>query len=339
MCVFKNSKKDIECFYSKIKDMDDLHILRFYSAFVAVSNGVVIKVSKPIINYCPLADVLYSNLGKDKAIKDFDIRKEIKNSVDCKIKEFGFFTDKRRLYSDSISIKFGASELSMYALRKKEADAVVMVCDGVGTVIVPVPEIVQGIGMRMNGLFYTSPITKTIQRLKNAGCGIPFVDAKIDQYIGIAYAAKVGYKKIIVTINGFSGEKLKEIREMEKKCNISVTIMGVCNTGISNERLREINKYADIIWSCGSNEVRKLTGRKALIQLSKAIPVFVMTQRGVNIISAYFENKNTFKNISCNKQCLVCDDCNGKEIKAEGFVTRIIYTALPVLGKRNPVMR
>jgi len=53
----------------------------------------------------------------------------------------------------------------MYAMRKNVIDSAVLVCDGAGTVIVNRPEIVQGIGARMNGLFYTTPIKNMIVRL------------------------------------------------------------------------------------------------------------------------------------------------------------------------------
>lgn len=333
-----HSELSFNNFCSDIKDMPDLHIFRFYSTFVTVSDGRVIKVSNPLMSYCPLADILYPNLRNVQTIQNYDIREEIKKSVEGEIKDFGLFTDRRQLYSDNISIRFGASEISMFALRKKTADAVVMACDGAGTVIVPVPEVAQGIGMRMNGLFRTSTIAKTIKRLKDAGCFVPFSDAKIDQETGAAHAAEIGYKKIIVTISGFCGGDFKKVRDAEKKYDISVTIMSVCNTGVSVERINEINRYADIVWSCGSDEIRNITGKKALAQLSKAIPVFIMTKKGLLTASAYFEDENIFKDVSFKRQCLVCDDCKGRDVRAGDFTTRTTYTVLPVLGRKNPVM-
>ena len=73
-----------------------------------------------------------------------------------KIAEFGFFTSRRGIIRKDIAVPFGASEILMYCMKKEIIDAAVIVCDGAGTVIVNKPEIVQGIGARMNGLFFTS---------------------------------------------------------------------------------------------------------------------------------------------------------------------------------------
>jgi len=56
--------------------------------------------------------------------------------------------------------------MMMYALKKGGIDAAVTVCDGAGTVISDSPSLIQGIGARMNGLFYTTPIPEVIQRIK-----------------------------------------------------------------------------------------------------------------------------------------------------------------------------
>ena len=56
-------------------------------------------------------------------------------------------------------VGFGASELLSFGLHKGLLDAVVLACDGAGTVVVTKPAMVQGIGGRMSGLVSTTPYT------------------------------------------------------------------------------------------------------------------------------------------------------------------------------------
>jgi putative methanogenesis marker protein 8 len=126
----------------------------------------------------------------------------------------------------------------MYAMKERIIDSAVVVCDGAGTVVVDKPEIVQGIGARMNGLFYTSPIGNIIKRLKETGADVVFPDAKINQTEGIIKAAELGYKKIAVTVNACMDDNLSEIRKIERDRNISVVLLVICTTGITKKTNR-----------------------------------------------------------------------------------------------------
>ena len=44
-------------------NFDDLHIVRFFSSFVAISKGKVIKLTDPYLEYCPLVNILYDGSG------------------------------------------------------------------------------------------------------------------------------------------------------------------------------------------------------------------------------------------------------------------------------------
>ena len=216
----------------------DLHIIRFYSSFVVISNGKTINLTTPHMTYCPLAGSLYKKIEqtKDPGL----LKQAITKSVDEKISKFGHFTKRRELSRSDIAIPYGASEILMYAIRKKAIDAAVVVCDGAGTVIVNRPELVQGIGARMNGLFYTSPIQEVIRGLKKADSCVVFQDAAINQIEGVEKAALLGYKKIAVTINACADEPLHKLGEIERKYKISVTSLFVCTTGINKGIIQEI---------------------------------------------------------------------------------------------------
>ena len=42
----------------------DIHILRYFSAFISVSEGKVINVTDPQLTFCPLAGHLYKDFKK-----------------------------------------------------------------------------------------------------------------------------------------------------------------------------------------------------------------------------------------------------------------------------------
>ncbi|MEM1574897.1 MAG: DUF2099 family protein [Nitrososphaerota archaeon] len=278
--------KEIEREYGKIPK--DLHITRMHGSLIAISNGKIIKLTEPCLKYCPLAWELY----------DFSkgLKEGIKKGVEFKIENFGYFTCKRELCKESIAIPYGASEMMMYALMKRGIDATVTVCDGAGTVITDNPSLVQGIGARMNGLFYTSPINEIIRRIKEMHGYVVFPEkAKIDQIEGLKKAIELGYKRIAVTINGFAGEDLSEIKKIEKENNVLIFSLIVCTTGIEKERAEEISCYADLAWSCGSFFMREIVGRKARVQVATKIPVFILTEKGIDFLSFYSsENLKNF---------------------------------------------
>ena len=309
---------------------EDLHITRSFSTLAAVSKGKVIKMTDPFLKYCPL--FIWLEIDREKELGKI----QIKTSIEKKISKFGYFTKKRRLHSKKIVVPYGASEMIMYAMKKRTMDCAVVVCDGAGTVIVPEPEIVQGIGARMNGLFYTSPIAETIDKLRNSNCQIVFPEARIDQVKGLEKAAKLGYKNIAVTISGFLGDGLSKIREIEKKYNVSATVMIVCTTGVTEEKIKEIGKYADIVWSCASEGIRETIGRRSILQVSTGIPVFVLTQKGLELVANYCSNEKALVKLDVKKQYLISGKHRGKRIKIGDFTTYLSEAKLPVRDGKEP---
>jgi len=314
----------------------DLHIIRFYSSYVAISNGMVSVVTEPHMKYCPLAGVLYKGLNSssDPSI----IKGIIKKAVEDKINDFGFFTGERRLSGSDIAVPFGASEILMYALRRRVIDAAVVVCDGAGTVIVDKPDIVQGIGARMNGIFYTSPVKGIMEKLENAGVRILSGDGAIDQIKGVEKAASLGYRNIAVTVNASMNEPLDILREIEKKLSISFISMAVCTTGIADKRVMEIVRNADIVWSCASEGVREIAGKKAIMQLSKIIPVFVLTEKGLGLVDSYSSGRGILTGLNPGSQYLIAGNLNkGKSIKIGNFRSYLVEAKLPVRNGREPI--
>jgi len=319
------------------KDFKDLHIIRFYSSYVSISNGRVIEVTDPCMRYCPLAGFLYKNINSssDPSL----IKKAIKQVIESKISEFGYFTERRELFSKDIAIPYGASEILMYALKKKFIDAAVIVCDGAGTVIVNKPEIVQGIGARMNGIFYTSPIQGIIRKLEKTGSHVISHDGTIDQIKGVKKAASLGYKNIAVTINASMDVPVSMLRKIERDFKISLTSLAVCTTGLNRDRIQEIGKYTDIIWSCASKELRKIIGNKAILQISRKIPVFVLTKKGLDLVGNYSSHKALIKSLDLSKQYIIASDFKGKKIKMGVFNACLSEAKLPVRHKMEPVFK
>ncbi|MCP4651878.1 MAG: DUF2099 family protein [Candidatus Omnitrophica bacterium] len=313
---------------------NDLHIVRFYSSYVAISNGKVIAITDNNMTYCPLAKSLYKNLNFTD--DNCDIKKLITEAIEEKIKKFGHFSKNRELIRSDIAVPYGASEMLMYAMRKKAIDASVVVCDGAGTVIVDKPELVQGIGARMNGLFFTTPIYEIIEELKKHGCHIVSFRAAINQLEGVKKAISLGHKNVAVTMNVAMEESFSMFRDIEKQHNINLTLLAVCATGASESRVNEIGKYADLVWSCASSKLREVIAQCAVVQVSKKIPVFVLTKKGLDFLSRYSSDEALIQDLDLSQQYIISNDCGGQCIKIGMFKAFISQINLPVRDKKEP---
>ncbi len=315
----------------------DIHILRYFSSFISISDGKVINVTTPILSHCPLASYLYKGFKTvDGADKEAVIR-EIRIAIESKIRDFGFFTSRRVLTADTTSIPYGASEMLMFALNKKTVEAAVVVCDGAGTIITDRGEIVQGVGARMNSLLLTSPIKETIERLRQSDCKVVFDNALIDQVKGVEKAIEAGYRRIAVTLSGHDADKLGEIRRLESSGTV-ITILVVCTTGVTGKKIEEIGKYADLVWSCASMDVREKTGALALLQISKQIPVFVLTQRGIDFVAAYAQNGEPLRVLVKGRQYLISNKRSECKVKLGNAEVYLREEKLPVLSGKSFTM-
>lgn len=318
---------------------NDLHIIRFFSSFVAISDGKVIEITDPSMTYCPLARQLYRHIPIPDPPEREMIKTLIRQGIEEKIEKLGFFTAQRKLEHGKIAIPYGASEILMYALKKRAIDAAVVACEGVGSVIATSPDVVQGIGARMNGLFYTTPIPEIIGRLEKLGSHVPFKDARIDQAGAVKEAARQGLKNVAVTVNGHMDEKLDTFREIEINHNITVTIFLVCSTGISRERAEEIRDRTDVVWSCASEEIRRIVGPESILQITRKIPVFVLTKKGLDAVSAYSNDMRLIQSLDPQKQHFIAGDCRGKKISMGKFQTYLSEAELPIRSDDEPRFR
>ncbi|MFO7900488.1 MAG: DUF2099 family protein [Planctomycetota bacterium] len=314
---------------------DDLHVTRMMHAFVVVSGGRVVRVTEPKLEYCPLVALLYENPGGSGDRER--LRSMIAEMTAEKIARFGHFTDRRELARSDLAVPYGASEMTMWAMRAGRIDAAVLACDGVGTIVADRPESVQGIGARMNGLFYTSPIPSVIDRFEADGCLVPFPEtAAIDQVGGARAAAEAGYRRIAVTVNGYLGDPLAALREIERDCGVALTVIVVCTTGAPAERVAEMRRHADLAWSCASAGVREIVGAASIVQVSSAIPVFAVTGRGVRFLAAYSANPEVFAGLDRTKQYLVAGNARGTPIRMGNMKTFLAEAELPVRSKKEP---
>lgn len=321
------------------KGYRDLHLTRNFSSFVAISKGKVVAMTDPWMKHCPLFNMLYPGKScKDKNKTDTeDIKKTIKRAVEKKIEKFGSFTPRRSLERDDIAVPFGASEMMMYALRKSGIDAAVIVCDGAGSVISNSPTLIQGIGARMNGLFYTTPIPEVIKAIESKGGIVPFAeDATINQIKALESAAKKGYQRIAVTVNGFTDENISKIQYIEKKYSTTAICIMVCVTGVSRERSEEIANHADLVWSCASDNIRETVGKKAILQISRAIPVFVLTRKGLDFIANYSSKPEVIRRLDGSKQYLIAGNIKGQPLTMGTSSAHIAEAELPARSAKEP---
>ena len=307
----------------KYRHLDDLHLTRILGAWVVISEGRVIEVEKSrALRCCPLQSMLS---GAD-----------IETYAAEKITELGQFTPRREVWRSSFGVPFGASEMLMTALRKGAIDCAITVCDGAGTVVTGVPEVAQGIGARMNGVFYTSPIPQVQQKLRSHGC-ILFDDARIDQVEGLRKAVEAGFTRIVVTVNGRFGQRFADLRQVEKEAGVAVTIAAVCTTGIDDRRADEIIATCDLAWTCASRPLREKC-QSAQLQLTQAIPVFVYTAKGRELLAAYSDEAGAaiLRGLDPAKQHFLAAGGSGAEILLGETRLRIREAQLPIRSRNEP---
>ena len=239
---------------------------------VVIRNGQVVEVGEAMIRDCPLA--------KRFAYPIPDISKEsVKANIEHRIKAFGMCTPGREVVDTREFVGFGASELLSFGLHKGLLDAVVLACDGAGTVVVTKPAMAQGIGGRMSGLVSTTPYPEVMEKIeKGGGFVLDREHASIDQLAGVALALVQGFRKIAVTVAG--PETAETIRRIHPK----TLIFGVHVTGLSKPEAEMLVAASDLVTSCASRTIREAVGKNALVQAGTAIPIFAMTMAGKNLI-------------------------------------------------------
>lgn len=239
---------------------------------IVIRNGQVVEVGGAVIKDCPLAKRFAC------PIPDFS-PEAVKANIEHRIKTFGMCTPQRTVLDNREFVGFGASEILSFGLAAGILDAVVTACDGAGTVVVPQPALVQGIGGRMSGLVATCPYPAVIERIEeNGGFVLDRENASMDAPAGVALAVERGYKKVAVTVA--RPEDAARIRAIHP----ASFIVGVHVTGLTNEEAGVLVTSCDLVTSCASKTIREAVAGKALLQAGVAIPVFAMTKAGKELI-------------------------------------------------------
>jgi len=307
----------------KHRHLPDFHLTRILGAWVVISEGKVLEVDKTdALCSCPLQSML-----SDADIETYALEK---------ITQLKQFTPEREVWQSALGVPFGASEMMMAALRRRTIDCAITVCDGAGTVVTNVPEVVQGIGARMNGLFFTSPIPAVQEKLRSYHCILPD-DARIDQLEGLKKAIEAGFTRIAVTVNARLGQRLEDFRRLETEAGVSVTIAAVCTTGATEQRTDEVVAASDLAWSCASRCVRE-KATKARLQVTLGIPIFVYTDKGMDLLAAYSDasGAETLRGLDPGRQHLLGGGASGPVIRLGEYRLRLREASLPVRSDNEP---
>ena len=194
------------------------------------------------------------------------------------------FTPRRKLLHHGTWVPFGASEMLMRAVAAGRADGAVLACDGIGTLVCHRPELIQGVGARMNGLFYTTPYEALVSRALGLGALIPAAGpGALDPLAGLKAAASAGMKSVGVTVAGPQAMLAGRIRRAAVLLGVEAVVMSVCNSGLSQGESMAAAE-ADILWGCAGDRalMDALEGR-VLLQLGLKSPVFALTPAGVGL--------------------------------------------------------
>jgi putative methanogenesis marker protein 8 len=239
---------------------------------IVIRDGKVVEVGEAIIADCPLA--------KRFAYPIPAITKDaIRANIEHRIKAFGMCTANREVLDSREFVGFGASELLSFGLKIGFIDAVVLACDGAGTVVVTKPAMVQGIGGRMSGIVRTSPHPSVIDRIEqDGGIVLDKKHAVIDQIAGVALAVSEGYRMIAVTV------ATPDVAAAIRKIHPDTFIFAVHVTGLSAEDAKSLVDASDLVTACASRTIREIAGSKALLQAGISVPVFAMSRRGKGLI-------------------------------------------------------
>lgn len=239
---------------------------------IVIKDGKVVSVEDPIIDYCPLFD-------KYRGIKKLT-KESIKENIEFRIKDFGMCTEGRKFPSQDF-LSIGASEIMSTLLKKGLLDAVVIVGDGCGTVILTDPEKVEGVAGRISGIIRTCPINSVITFVGKSNVLNPEY-SEINQIEGLKMAISKGYKNIAVTVS--NAKELPEIRKIERDTSCNVIVFGVHTTGASIEDAIIFMEQGDIITACMSTEIKEVGDKRGIYKTKTKIPIYAPSEKGKEAI-------------------------------------------------------
>ena len=254
---------------------EDKHIIEALGKTrVVIEDGIITNISEPEIDWCPI-------FAKYHNIKHIT-REDVRRNIEYRIDDFGMCTAKRQLkMNDMLSV--GISEILRSNVKLGNIDCVVGACEGVGTVLMTDPDVVQGVGGRVSGLVSTTPIEEIISQLGVENVLDPST-AKLDQLEGLKKAIDMGYKNIAVTV--IPGPLVKQLRGLELPSGVNVYIFVAHTTGVDEVIAEELFDNADIVTACASKSISKLANEKKPYYYGTAVPIFAVSDEGKFLLDA-----------------------------------------------------
>ena len=258
--------------------MRDYHVIEALGKTkVVIENGEVTSVGEPLVDYCPIFDKIDD---AKHLTPEF-----IKWNIEKRIREFGMCTPQRVVRMKDF-LSFGISEILRTNFELGLIDCVVGVCDGVGTLLMTDPEIIQGVGGRVSALISTTPIPEVIKKV-----GVENVvnrdTAELTPIKGLEMAIEKGYKNIAITI--LADEIIKEIAEYPLPKDVNVYIFVAHTTNANDEEVKIAFKYADVITACSSSKIRDFAEKEKAHYSGLKVPIFAISQKGKEFLDNRLE--------------------------------------------------
>ncbi|MBQ9025522.1 MAG: DUF2099 family protein [Methanobrevibacter sp.] len=235
---------------------------------VVIENGEVVSVGDPLVEYCPIFDKIDNAKQLDK---DF-----IKWNIEKRIREFGMCTAERVVKMPDM-MSFGISEILKTNKELGLIDCVVGVCEGVGTLLITDPEIIQGVGGRVSGLISTTPIPEVIENVGIENVINPET-AELNPIKGLEKAIEEGYKNIAITI--LPSKTILELREYPIPEDVNIYIFVAHTTNASDEEAEIIFNNADVVTACSSVKIRDYAEKEEVYYSGSKVPIFAVTEKG-----------------------------------------------------------
>ncbi|WP_304125319.1 methanogenesis marker 8 protein [Methanosphaera cuniculi] len=265
----------------------DKHVIEAIGrAKVTIENGKVTKVEQPEIDYCPI----FNKYHKMEKITPEAIKKNIQYRID----DFGMCTPQRKVRLDDM-LSVGISEILKTNKELGNIDVVVGACDGVGTLLMDDPEIIQGVGGRVSALVSTTPIPEVIENVGIENVLDPKT-ASLDPIAGLKMALDKGYKKIAITI--LPSPLIKQIREMNLPDDVTIYILVAHTTSATEDEIKDVFEYADIVSGCASEYVRKYAQKNKAYYYGDKVSMYATSEAGHKLLDNRL--RKTGKDLSIN---------------------------------------
>ena len=249
--------------------VEDHHVIEALGKTeVVIENGEVVSIGEPLVEYCPIFDKIDNAKQLDK---DF-----IKWNMEKRIREFGMCTADRVVKMPDM-MSFGISEILKTNRELGLIDCVVGVCEGVGTLLITDPEIIQGVGGRVSALVSTTPIPEVIEKVGTENVLNPET-ADLDPIKGLEMAIEKGFKNIAVTI--LPSKTVKELREYPSPDDVNVYIFVAHTTNANDEEAQIVFENADVVTACASDKIRDYAEKEEVYYSGSKVPIFAVTEKG-----------------------------------------------------------